>query len=70
MSDKMKLNKPGKCQVMSPLDFSIVIDDCFMIEGTPDIVHEEIDEEMCRILESLGYGEGVEIFRKMNFNPF
>lgn len=29
----------------------------------PEYVHGEMDDLLCEVLESLGYGEGVEIFR-------
>lgn len=31
--------------------------------GDPEAAHHDMDDLMCEVLESLGYGEGVEIFR-------
>ena len=34
--------------------------------GDTEVVHSEADDLMCDLLEALGYGQGVQIFRNMN----
>lgn len=33
-------------------------------ENTTECVHRAMDEVMCKVLEQLGYGEGVQIFKQ------
>ncbi len=48
---------------ISPADLAAQMREAFK-EG-PEYGHKEADRLMCRVLEQLGYGEAVEIFRKV-----
>jgi hypothetical protein len=66
MSDEIKVNEPTKLSPPAPEDVSRMTDNYLFLGAGPGVINEEIDDLMCRVLESLGYEEGVEIFRKMH----
>lgn len=50
---------------MTPQEFRKKMLECDA-SGDTEAAHGEADELMCDLLESMGYGDGVEVYREMN----
>ena len=48
---------------MTPEEFAARMEDCG--KGDPEGDHSRADDLMCELLESLGYQDGVKLFRNM-----
>jgi hypothetical protein len=49
---------------MTPDEFKARMEEVLLV-GSCEYRHEDADDLMCEVLRSLGYGDGVDIFEKM-----
>ena len=66
IKEAIRAENGGREGCMSPAQFAAQMKNCTYEHQ--DVGHIDMDELMCDLLESLGYGEGVEIFK--NFPKF
>lgn len=51
--------------MMNPHDFKEAMSKLNECDGDPESNHVDADDLMCRVLDELGYGEGIKIFKAM-----
>lgn len=61
VKEAIRAGSSGREGCMSPAQFAAQMKQCTY--ESQDVGHINMDELMCDLLESLGYGEGVEIFK-------